>query len=197
MIANNAIEQVILNGEAKAFGLEFLLRKNEGRLKGWLAYTLSRSEQRTPGRTSEEIGINNGNWYKTPYDKTHDISFTGNFDVSQKWSLNANFLFQTGQPVTYPNGQYEYNGITIPSFGQRNEFRLPAYHRLDISAKYLPKRHKERSWKSHWVFSIYNVYNRRNAASITFRQDGNTGTNEALRLSIFGIIPSVSYNFEF
>ncbi|MBT8394164.1 MAG: TonB-dependent receptor [Bacteroidia bacterium] len=197
LIANNAIEQVILNGEAKAYGLEFLLRKNEGRFKGWLAYTLSRSEQRTPGRTSEELGINNGNWYKTPYDKTHDISFTGNFDLNQKWSLNTNFLFQTGQPVTYPNGQYEYNGITIPSFGQRNEFRLPAYHRLDLSAKYTPKGNKERSWKSHWVFSVYNVYNRRNAASITFRQDRNTGANEALRLSIFGVIPSVSYNFKF
>lgn len=197
LIANNAIEQVILNGEARAYGLELLLRKNEGRFKGWLAYTLSRSEQRTPGRTFEEIGINNGNWYKTPYDKTHDISFSGSFDVNQKWSLNANFLFQTGQPVTYPNGQYEYNGITIPSFGQRNEFRLPSYHRLDISARYTPKPEKKSRWKSHWVFSIYNVYNRMNAASITFRQERNTGANEALRLSIFGIIPSVSYNFKF
>ncbi len=111
--------------------------------------------------------------------------------------FKPNFLFQTGQPTTYPNGQYEYNGISIPSFGERNEFRLPAYHRLDISAKYIPKPEKDKSWKSHWVFSIYNVYNRRNAASITFRQDRNTGDNEAVRLSIFGIIPSVSYNFKF
>jgi hypothetical protein len=197
LIANNAIEQVILNGEARAYGLEILLRKNEGQFKGWLAYTLSKSEQRTQGRTSEELGINNGNWYNTPYDKTHDISFTGSYDLSKKWSLNTNFLFQTGQPTTYPNGQYEYNGISIPSYGERNQYRLPAYHRLDISAKYVPKSEKDKSWKSHWVFSIYNVYNRRNAASITFRQDRNTGDNEALRLSIFGIIPSVSYNFKF
>jgi len=197
LIANNAIEQVILNGEARAYGLEILLRKNEGQFKGWFAYTLSKSEQRTQGRTSEELGINNGNWYNTPYDKTHDISFTGSYDLSKKWSLNTNFLFQTGQPTTYPNGQYEYNGISIPSYGERNQYRLPAYHRLDISAKYVPKSEKDKSWKSHWVFSIYNVYNRRNAASITFRQDRNTGDNEALRLSIFGIIPSVSYNFKF
>ncbi len=197
LIANNAIEQVILNGEARAYGLEILLRKNEGRFKGWLAYTLSKSEQRTQGRTSEELGINNGNWYNTPYDKTHDISVTGSFDLNKKWSLNTNFLFQTGQPTTYPNGQYEYNGISIPSFGLRNEFRLPAYHRLDISAKYIPKAKKEKRWKSHWIFSIYNAYNRRNAASISFRQERNTGDNEALRLSIFGIIPSVSYNFKF
>ena len=197
LIANNAIEQVILNGEARAYGLEILLRKNEGHFKGWLAYTLSRSEQRTQGRNTQELGINNGNWYKTPYDKTHDISFTGSYELNKKWSLNTNFLFQTGQPTTYPNGQYEYNGISIPSYGARNEFRLPAYHRLDISAKYVPKSEKDRSWKSNWVFSIYNIYNRRNAASITFRQDRNTGDNEALRLSIFGIIPSVSYNFKF
>ncbi len=197
LIANNAIEQVILNGEARAYGLEILLRKNEGQFKGWLAYTLSKSEQRTQGRTSEELGINNGNWYNTPYDKTHDISFTASYDLNKKWSFNTNFLFQTGQPTTYPDGQYEYNGISIPSYGERNQFRLPAYHRMDISAKYVPKSVKDKSWKSYWVFSIYNVYNRRNAASITFRQDRNTGDNEALRLSIFGIIPSVSYNFKF
>ena len=197
LIANNAIEQVILNGEARAYGLEILLRKNEGRFKGWLAYTLSKSEQRTPGRNANELGINNGDWYKTPFDKTHDISFTGSYELNRRWTLNSNFVFQTGQPVTYPSEQYVYNGISIPNFGLRNEFRLPSYHRLDISAKLTPKSSKNKKWKSHWVFSIYNVYNRMNAASITFRQDRNSGINEALRLSIFGIIPSVSYNFKF
>jgi len=197
LIANNAIEQVILNGEAKAYGLELLLRKNEGRFKGWLAYTLSKSEQKTEGRTSTELGINNGNWYNTPYDKTHDISFTGSYDLNNKWKFNANFLFQTGQPTTYPNAQYEYNGINIPSYINRNEFRLTSYHRLDISAKYTPKPDKTKTWKTHWVFGIYNIYNRKNAASISFSENRNTGVNEALRLSIFGIVPSVSYNFKF
>lgn len=197
LIANNAIEQIILNGEARAYGLELLLRKNEGRFTGWLAYTLSKSEQRTPGRTTSELGINNGKWYYTPFDKTHDISFTGSYELNKKWTFNTNFVFQTGQPVTFPTEQYVYNGISIPNFGSRNEFRLPAYHRIDISAKYIPKPERKRKWKSHWKFSVYNVYNRMNAASITFRQDRTTGINEAVRLSIFGIIPSVSYNFKF
>ena len=197
LIANDAIEQVILNGEARAYGLEILLRKNEGRFKGWLAYTLSKSEQKTPGRTANETGINNGNWYNTAYDKTHDISLTTSYDWNKKWKFNANFLFQTGQPTTYPNGQYTYNGINIPSYSNRNEDRLPAYHRLDLSANYTPKPDKTSKWQSYWVFGLYNVYNRRNSASITFGENRMTGTNEATRLSIFGIIPSISYNFKF
>lgn len=197
LIANDAIEQVILNGRARAYGLEILFRKNEGRFKGWFAYTLSKSEQQTPGRTAVETGINNGNWYDTPYDKTHDVSVTGSYDLNKKWTLNANFLLQSGQPVTYPNGQYEYNGVTIPSYTNRNEFRLPTYHRLDISANYTPKPDKQKGWQSYWVFGVYNMYNKRNAASISFRENVDTGANEAVRLSIFGIVPSISYNFKF
>jgi len=197
LIANNAIEQVILNGKARAYGLEFLMRKNEGKFKGWLAYTLSKSEQQTSGRTPNEIGINNGKWYKTGYDKTHDISITGSYDLNKKWTFNSNFLFQTGQPTTYPNAQYQYNGIIIPSYTGRNEFRLPSYHRLDISANYKPKPNKNKGWQSEWVFGIYNIYNRRNAASISFGTNNETGNNEATRLAIFGIVPSVSYNFRF
>ena len=108
LIANNAIEQVLLTGEAKAKGMELLLRKNEGKLTGWIAYTLLRSEQRTPGRTPIETGINNGNWYFTPYDKTHDLSITTNYVLNKKWDLSANFLFQTGQPITYPEAQFKF-----------------------------------------------------------------------------------------
>ncbi|MFD1614414.1 TonB-dependent receptor [Gelatiniphilus marinus] len=196
LIANNAIEQVILNGKARAYGLEFLLRKNEGRFNGWLAYTLSKSEQKTQGRTANETGINNGNWYNTPYDKTHDISLTGSYKLNDSWEINSNFIFQTGQPATFPNGQYVYNGINIPNYGQRNESRLPSYNRLDVSLKYQPKQAKNKKWKSHWVFGFYNIYNRKNAASINFSQNTTTGSNEATRLSIFGIVPSVSYNFK-
>ncbi|OBX22756.1 collagen-binding protein [Bizionia sp. APA-3] len=197
LIANDAIEQVILNGEARAYGMEILFRKNTGRLRGWIAYTLSKSEQRTPGRTENEPGINNGEWYKTAYDKTHDISITASYDFTQKWRFNANFILQTGQPVTYPNAQYEYNGISIPNYGLRNEFRLPSYNRLDLSATYIPKPEKKSGWQAEWVFGIYNVYNRYNAASITFSENRDTGVNEATRLSIFGIVPSVTYNFKF
>jgi len=197
LIANDAIEQIILNGKARAYGLEVLLKKNEGRFKGWLAYTLSKSEQQTAGRTPTESGINNGNWYNTPYDKTHDISITSSYELNKKWKLNANFLFQTGQPVTYPDGQYTFLGLTIPNFSDRNANRLPAYHRLDLSMSYKPKQSKNKSWQGEWVFGIYNAYNRRNAASINFDRNNDTGNNEATRLSIFGIVPSVSYNFKF
>lgn len=204
LIANNAIEQVILSGEARAYGLELLFRKNEGSLQGWLAYTLSKSEQRTPGRmldfdgsiNSLEPGINNGNWYNTPYDKTHDVSLFLSYDLNDKWSFSSNFVYQTGQPTNYPIGQYEYQGLVVPYFGLRNKQRLPAYNRLDISATLTPRKNQNRRIKGEWVFSIYNIYNRRNAASINFRRNDDTGVNEAVRTSIFGIVPAVTYNFK-
>ncbi|KRB56832.1 TonB-dependent receptor [Flavobacterium sp. Root186] len=197
LIANNAIEQVILNGRMRAYGLEIMVKKNEGKFNGWVSYTLSKSEQQTPGRTPEEIGINNGQWYSSPYDKTHNLAITSAYNLNEKWSFGANFALQSGQPVTYPNSQYEYLGITVPSYGLRNENRLPAYHHLDVSATLTPRSNKGRNWKGEWVFSIYNLYNRSNAASINFRQNSDTGLNEAVRLSIFGIVPAVSYNFKF
>lgn len=197
LIANNAIEQVLLAGKARAYGLEILARKNEGKLNGWFSYTLSRSEQQTPGRTPNEIGINNGNWYKTGWDKTHNISVTGMYELNSKWSFGSIFSLQTGQPVTFPNGQYQYLGITVPSYSQRNENNLPTYHRLDVSATLTPRNNSTKKIKGEWVFSIYNLYNRRNAASINFRQNQDSGNNEAVRLSIFGIVPSVTYNFKF
>jgi len=197
LIANNAVEQILLNGEARAYGLEILFKKNTGKLQGWLAYTLSKSEQRTPGRNPAESGINNGDWYNSPWDKTHDISVTGQYQLTTKWSFGANFIFQTGIPTTYPEGQYEYNGVVVPVYEARNNSRLSAFHRMDLSATWTPKPESTKRWKGEWVFSIYNVYNRKNAASVSFRENTDTGKNEAVRLSIFGIIPSVTYNFKF
>ena len=197
LIANNAIEQVVLNGNARAYGLEILVRKNEGKFNGWLSYTLSRSEQQTPGRNLLESGINNGAWYKTGWDKLHNLSLTSMYKWNEKWSFSSIFTLQSGQPVTYPNGQYQYQGITIPTYGLRNENRLPTYHRLDLSATLNPNKNKDRNWQGEWVFGIYNVYSRKNAASISFRQNQDSGNNEAVRLSIFGVVPSVTYNFKF
>lgn len=205
LIANDAIEQVILNGEARAYGLEILLRKNEGKFQGWLAYTLSKSEQRTPGRppfvdngrSNLETGINFGEWYNTPYDKPHDISLFASFELNKKWSINSNFVYQTGQPTNFPIGQFEFQGLTVPYYGLRNKQRLPDYHRIDLSATLTPERNKTRKVQGEWIFSIYNLYNRRNAASINFRRNQDTGVNEAVRTSIFGIVPAVTYNFKF
>lgn len=197
LIAQNTIETEILTGEARAYGLEFLLRKNEGKFTGWLAYTWSKSQQRTPGGAAGGLGINNGKWYSSNSDKTHNISFTGSYKLNKKWQFGANMVFQTGRPVTYPNGQFVYNGLSIATYSERNADRLPAYHRLDLSATLTPRKNENRNWQGEWVFSIYNAYNRKNAASIAFGQNQKTGETEATRTSIFGIVPSVTYNFKF
>jgi hypothetical protein len=197
LIAQNTIETEILTGEGRAYGLEFLLRKNEGDFTGWLSYTWSRSQQRTPGGSAGGSGINNGKWYNANSDRTHDFSFTGNYKLNEKWQFGANMVFQTGRPVTYPNGQFIYNGISVATYSERNTSRLPAYHRLDLSATLTPRKNRNRRWQGEWVFGIYNAYNRSNAASIAFGQNQKTGVNEASRTAIFGIVPSVTYNFKF
>lgn len=197
LIGQNTIETEILNGEMRSYGVEFLLRKTKGDFTGWLGYTLSNSEQRTLGGSAGGPGINNGNWYKASHDRTHDLSITGNYKLNDKWTFGTNLVFQTGRPVTYPDAQYQYEDVSIASFSDRNSERLPAYHRLDISATYVPNRKPDNRWKGEWVFGLYNVYNQQNAASISFGQNRQTGINEATKTSIFGIVPSISYNFKF
>lgn len=197
LIANNEIEQVILKGKARSYGLEMMVRKNTGKLTGWLSYTLSRSEQQIAGRTPIETGINNGEWYKTAYDKLHNVSISGNYKKSDKWSFGFIFSLQSGQPISVPEAKYQYRGINVPDFGARNAYRLPVYHRLDVSATYIPNPQKINGWRGEWVFGIYNLYNRQNAASISFRQNRQTAMTEAVRFAVFGIVPSVTYNFKF
>lgn len=201
LVAQEAIEAVTLNGEMRSYGLELMFKKEKGKFNGWISYTLARSEQRTPGRTSEEIGINNGKWYATGFDKTHDISVIANYKASKKWKFNSAFTYQTGQPVTYANASYGYLDLNIPNYGLRNENRLPNYHRLDVSATYTPKKYENKKWKGEWVFSVYNIYNRNNASSISFLTDENTSTGTTRNITqqntIFGMLPSVAFNFKF
>lgn len=197
LIANNDLEQVVLNGRGRSYGMEFLLRKNSGRLSGWLSYTLSKSEQQTLGRNNSEPGINDGKWYRNGFDKLHNLSITSTYKYNEKWSFGSIFTLQSGQPTTFPDGQYEYGGVIIPSFGPRNGNTLPAFHHLDVSATYVPKSKKQKNWEGEWVFSVYNLYNRQNAASINFRQNDTSAVNEAVKFSIFGVIPAITYNFKF
>ncbi len=197
LIAQEAIESVVLAGKSRAYGLELLFKKETGKFRGWVSYTLARSEQQTKGRNSTEIGINNSEWYATGYDKTHDLSLLTSYKPSNTWNFNSNFTLQTGQPVSYPTGSYEYLGSNIPNYGLRNTFRLPMYHRLDISATYKPRKYENKKFKGAWIFSIYNIYNRKNSSSILFNQDVETGINKTERLSIFGLIPAVTFNFKF
>lgn len=201
-LLNDAPETIILNGHSRAYGLEMMVRKNTGRLTGWVSYTLSRTERKTPG-IGGGPGINQGNFYPTNYDKPHNVAITGTYELSKRWSLSANFIFQSGRPITYPVAKYTFAGLSIPEYSQRNEHRLPAYHRMDVAATL--KNRKKRKGQGQWVFGIYNVYNRQNAASITFREELTnndetglgTGINKAYKLTYFGLVPSVTYEFKF
>lgn len=197
LIGENNLEQSILNGRARSYGWEFLFRKNTGAWTGWVSYTLSRAEQQTKGLSENDPGVANGEWYRSNYDKLHNLSVNAAYDLSDKWSFSGSFTLQSGKPVTYANGYYEFGGIPVPDYGARNSSRLPAYHHLDIAATYVPKPDKHKGWQGSWVFSIYNLYNRQNAASMRFVTNDDTGMNETRRLSIFGILPSVSYMFSF
>ena len=119
--------------------------------------------------------------------------------MNEKWKFNTNFVFQTGQPTNYPVGQYEIKNLNVPIYddNRRNADRLPTYHRLDISATLKPRKNKNRKLQTEWIFGIYNLYGRQNAASISFIQNRETYRNEAIQTSIFGMVPSVTYNFKF
>lgn len=197
LVAHKAIERVLLNGKARSYGFELMAKKNSGRLTGWLSYTLSRAEQKIPGRNINEPGINNGKWYRANYDKLHNLSVTAAYQFNRKWSFGGIFTYQTGKAATFPNGKYQYHGISVANYGTRNANSLSAYHHLDLSATYTPNPDKKKEWQGEWVFSIYNAYNRKNAAAYTFGQNTTSGLSEVKRMSIFGIIPGVTYNFKF
>jgi len=192
---NNHLETEILYGQGRAYGLEFMLEKKLGKLTGWMSYTFAKTESIIPGNGLGEPGINHGDWYPNPQDKTHDLSLVAFYKLNSKWSFSSNFVYATGIPTNYPVAKYEFEGIMIPHYsGSRNQERLENYHRLDFAATYKPRGNDLREW----VFSIYNAYNRKNASSLYFRESiDNLGQTEAVQLSIFPIVPSVSYNFRF
>ncbi|WP_419950581.1 TonB-dependent receptor [Candidatus Palauibacter sp.] len=185
------LETLLLDGEGRGYGLELLLRKTQGRLSGWASYTLARSDQRTPGLTPRDPGINGGDWYPSPYDRTHDFALTGSYELDDSWSVGANFIFATGLPTTFPVARYEFAGVVVGAFGSRNAERLPDYHRLDISAT-------KRLGRGDLQFGVFNVYNRFNAQALAFRQrEDSRQVTEAVETSVFGIVPSISYRFRF
>jgi hypothetical protein len=172
--------------------MELYLRKTKGTFTGWVSYTYSRTLRQVES-------INFGKWYSSNYDKPHNIALVGTYSPSKKWDFSAVFNYSTGRPVTLPNGVYSYYDLRIPAYGYRNNGRIPDYHRFDLSVTYTPKALKEnQKYFSSWNMSVYNAYNRRNAYSIFFRVNDDTGKTEAVRLSIFGsFIPSITYNFNF
>jgi len=192
LLLNENLETDLLTGDGRAYGAEFIVRKTSGRLTGWVSYTLARSERTTPG-------INNGETYPSNWDKLHDLAVVASWDISPKLTLSGNFAFMSGRPITYPDSRYEFEGIVIPNYNNRNGARIPAYHRMDVAVIWKPNKKPDKRWKSEWLFGIYNLYGRRNPYSIFFRpSEDNPLVTEAVRLSIFGApLPYVTYNFKF
>jgi len=186
------LETELLHGSGYAYGLELYAKKQEGRLTGWLSYTLAKSMRKIPG-------INDGEAYPSSYDRTHNVSLVANYDLSKRWNFSTSWVFATGNPTSYPIAKYDVQGNTMYYYSARNSNRIPDYHRLDISFTYDFKKNERRKVKQSINFSIYNLYARRNAYSVTFRQnENNPNVSEATRLSIIGsMIPSVTYNFNF
>lgn len=189
IMLNENIEAYILSGKGRSYGAEFYLKKKFGKLNGWISYTLGRTEYNIDG-------INNGNWYASKIDKTHDLSIVANYDFNKKISLSAAWVFYTGNAVTFPSGKYSYDDQIWSYYTERNGYRMPNYHRLDLNLHVKGKERKR--FRSSWDFSIYNAYNRYNAYTINFQEsETNPGTTEALKLSLFGIVPSITWNFKF
>jgi hypothetical protein len=183
------VESQLLYGIGRAYGLELYLKKNQGKLTGWLSYTLSRTEKKI-------AGISGGNWYKAHQDRTHDLSVVAMYPLSERWEVAGDFMLATGNAVTFPEAKYSVNNQTFFYYGNRNDYRMPLYHRMDINftLKCKPKKH----YSASWSFGLYNVYGRENAYIIRFVQDeNNPGKTVAKQTALFRWVPSVTYNFKF
>ena len=181
------IERLILSGEGKSYGAEFCARKNLGRLTGWISYTLAWSKTRIDG-------INNGEWYDANNDRRHDITIVGAYKLTDYWTLNAAWVFNSGQAFTAPSSKYQIIDNWIYYYAERNGYRAPDYHRLDVSASWTKQGKRV---TRQWVFGIYNLYNRYNPFLINFEDGDNGARTRAVQYSLFGIVPSVSFNIKF
>ena len=189
LLSNDPIEPQLLFGQGRAYGLELLFRKNVGRFTGWVAYTLSRTELQING-------INNNQWYAARQDRTHDLSVVGIYKLSKKWTLSADFVYYTGNAVTFPSGKYTVDNHIVFLYTERNGYRTPAYNRLDLGATVQFKQHKH--FSSEMVFSLYNAYGRENPYIITFDQSTtNPQQTVATQTALFKFVPSIAYNFKF
>lgn len=182
------LENLILGGKGRSYGMELMFRKNSGRLTGWVSYTLSKTQTRIDG-------INEGRWYDASNDRRHDLNVVAMFDLTDRWSLSASFLFASGQALSVPDAKYQLGGETLYYYSQRNNYRTPATHRLDISANY---KHVGKKFTYEWSIGIYNLYNHYNPYMIYFEDcpDNVSGTR-AVQYSMYGIVPSVSYTLKF
>jgi hypothetical protein len=186
---SDAIESQLLFGKGRAYGIEMLIKKKAGKFTGWVSYTLSKTEKKING-------INNDRWYNARQDRTHEIAIVGSYQLTSKWTISANWVYYTGDAVTFPAGKYRIDDQTIFYYTERNGYRMPSYHRLDLGATCELK--KKKRWSSELTFSLYNAYGRENAYAINFQDNpDDPSRTEAVRFALFKFIPSISYNFKF
>jgi hypothetical protein len=195
LIMNEYIERDLINVDGKAYGMEFLVKKPDGRLRWSIAYTYSRVLSKSSGIFDEEK-INGGNWFPANYDKPHDLIMTFNYLYSRRMSFSASYNYSSGRPVTYPVSLYKIEDIVLVEYSDRNKYRIPYYSRLDLSLKISGNLKSKKIAHPNWIFSIYNVTGRQNVYSVFFRKERNT--LYGYMLSVFGRpIPSVTFNFDF
>jgi len=191
LLLNPEIEGEFRTGYAWSYGLEFLIRKQTGKFTGWVSYTLSKAERKIPE-------INQGKVYPASYDKPHSIAIVASYEFSKKLNAAVNWVYSSGNPVTFPLGRYEYGNMIVPIYSNRNEYRLPDYHRMDVSVTYKFGVDKTRGLRSELNLSIYNIYNRKNTWMLLFSQDEeNPNATIAEKVYLFPILPSITYNFYF
>jgi len=196
ILVNQQLETDLLSGTGRAYGAEFYVAKNMGRLTGWLSYTYSRTLRRVDGDFPEER-VNQGEWYPSNFDKPHDFTAVGNWQLTRRVRIGFNFTYSTGRPVTLPVGSYRVGNEVVANFSERNQYRIPDYHRLDISFSVDGNLKRKKKWDSSWTFAVYNLYGRNNPYSVFFVNDRG-GALSAFQLSILGRpFPSVTYNFKF
>ena len=204
LILNENIETEVLSGKGRAYGLELFIKKNSGRLTGWMSYSLSKSETKV-SNDIPALSINSGAYFPNNFDQTHQLSTTGIYNISNRVSLSANFILASGKPTTLPAAKYELGGIVVPHFTERNKDRLPTYHRMDVSLKLngkqekIKKNGKVKKKKDYWTLSVYNLYGRSNVFSYLYRQGSITPEiTEIVPFSVLSTaIPAVTYNFKF
>ncbi|RZL37247.1 MAG: TonB-dependent receptor [Pedobacter sp.] len=186
---NQNVEADLVYGKGRAYGLELFFKKKFGKFNGWVGYTISKTERKFDL-------INDGNWFNARQDRPHDLSLVGIYKAGKRWIFSSTFIYSTGSAVTFPIAKYTLDGKTIFYYGERNGNRTPASHRLDVSATLEGKPNKK--FKSSWNFGIYNLYNRKNPFSLEFQDNpDNPSQTQAVQNSLFGIIPSVTWNFKF
>ncbi len=195
LLLNQNIETQIIQGEGKAYGIELLLKKNSGKLNGWLGYSYSRSFIKLDSKFGEER-VNNGEYFSANFDKPHDFSAVLNYKFTKRYNLAVNFIYQTGRPITYPIGAYTYGNAQYTLYSDRNQFRIPDYYRLDIGFNVEGNHKIKKLAQGFWNISIYNVLGRSNPYAVYFVT--NNGKIEAYKTSIFSVpVPTITYNFKF